>query len=76
MDKNIIKLHVLVDSREPSVSIARSYFVREDSFTLGEVAHIRDATFSASLLALLNLCAQNDQILTSVHYLSEEQLVC
>ncbi len=76
MDKNNIKLHVLVDSREPSVSIARSYFVREDSLILGEVAHIRGTTFSASLLALLNLCAQNDQILISVHYLSEEQLVC
>ncbi len=75
MDKKNITLHVLVDSREPSVSMARYYFAGESSLDLGEVVHIRGTTFAARLLALFNVCAPNDEILISVHYLPEEQLV-
>jgi len=74
MDKSRPKLHVLVDSRESSVSFARKYFSNSGVDVLGTVEHIRGITFSDRLESLLKGCSDGDEVLVAVHYLSEEQL--
>ncbi len=68
------KLHVLVDSRESSVSFARKYFSNAGVDVLGTVEHIRGITFADRLESLLRRCSDGDEILVAIHYLSEEQL--
>lgn len=68
------KLHVLVDSRESSVSFARNYFSNSGVDVLGTVEHIRGITFANRFESLLKCCSEGDGILVAVHYLSEEQL--
>lgn len=68
------KLHVLVDSRESSVSFARKYFINAGVNVLGKVEHIRGITFANRFESLLEDCSDGDEILVAVHYLSEEQL--
>ncbi len=73
MNDSLAKLHILLDSREPSVSFARNFY-RSGGYLLGEVEHIRGITFAERFKILLERCAIQDEILISVHYLSEEQL--
>ncbi len=73
MDKSRPKLHVLVDSREPSVSFAR-YFYSCSEYALGEVEHIREIAFADRFERLLRRCSLQDELLISVCYLSKEQL--
>lgn len=68
------KLHVLIDSREPSVSLAREYFRDSNFSTLGIVEHIRGVSFAERFGQLLRQCSMEDEVLISVHYLLEEQL--
>lgn len=67
-------IHILVDSREQSVSLARQYINGNSDVRLGEVMHIRGVTLAAQLQMVLARCAPGDDILISVHYLSIEQL--
>jgi len=73
MDKSLSKLRVLVDSRESSVSFARDFY-NNSQYVLGEVEHIREAVFANRLEYLLRRSTRQDEVLISVHYLSEEQL--
>jgi transcriptional regulator with PAS, ATPase and Fis domain len=68
------KLNILVDSREPSVSFARSYCNESGIHSLGVVEHIRVQNFAERLEALLLQCTEHDEILISVHHITEEQL--
>jgi len=74
MEESQKTLHVLVDSRETSVSFARKYFIYAGVDVLGIVEHIRGITFADRFEALINRCSAQDEILVAVHYLSEEQL--
>ena len=73
MDKSRPKLHVLVNSREPSVSFARDFY-NNSAYELGKVEHIREIAFADRLQHLLRNCSLQDELLISVCYLSKEQL--
>lgn len=68
------KLHVLVDSRETSVSYARHFFEKSEHKMLGMVEHMRGISFGERLQVFLDNCSKNDEIVVTVHYLPEEQL--
>jgi len=74
MNYSINKLHVLVDSREPSVSLAKCIFEEAKAQKLGRVEHIRESTFAERLRVFLEDCKSSDHIVISVHYLSESAL--
>ncbi len=67
-------LHILIDSREPSVSLAKSFFEETELKRLGRVEHIREHTFADRLKVFIEGCGTNDHIFVSVHYVSESQL--
>lgn len=73
-DREPRTIHILVDSREQSVSFARQYIQANQDISLGEVLHVRGATLVTQLQMLLDRCHLNDGILISVHYLSAEHL--
>ena len=75
MNTNFPKLHIFVDSRETSISFARSYFKNKDNLSLGVVEHVRGSGLAVRLAALLVNCSFDDRVLISVHYLSEEHLL-
>ncbi len=68
------KLHILLDSRESSVTFARKYFNNLNKCTLGIVEHIRSHVFTDRMQALLAQCSITDEILIAVHYLPQDQL--
>ena len=68
------KLHILLDSREPSVTSAKQFFERNRFRDLDMVEHIRDQTFPERWHHYLHKCAEDDHILIAVHFLSAEQL--
>ena len=74
MSEFIDKLYILTDSREPSVSFAKSFFEETKPRRLGRVEHIRENTFADRLKVFLEGCGTNDHIFISVHYISESQL--
>lgn len=74
MSESINKLSILTDSREPSVSLAKSFFEEAEPRQLGHVEHIRESTFADRLDVFLRNCGTNDHIFISVHYISESQL--
>lgn len=75
MDNSRPKIHVLVDSRESSVSFARSYYLQVSaSYSLGIVEHIRGTSFASRLKVLLAKSSKDDVILLSFHYLSRDNL--
>ena len=68
------KLHVLVDSREASVSFARNYFSRSRLTCLGVVEHIRPTTFADRFAHLLTQSSPHDEILIALLYLAKRHL--
>lgn len=68
------KLHILIDSRESSVSLARHFFNDLSNHTLGVVEHIRGHVFADRLKYLLERCSDVDEILVAVNYLPQDQL--
>lgn len=68
------KLHIIVDSREASVSFARHFFERSWIYPLGIVEHIRGSSFAERFALLMEQCLPGDAILISVQYLPENQL--
>lgn len=66
------KLHILVDSREPSVSFAKSFYEKSGKPTLGIVEHIREKTFTERFAVLLHTCRPVDKILISVHCVAKK----
>lgn len=74
MNTTQTKLHILLDSRESSVTLARDFFNSSDDHSLGLVEHIRGICFADRFEALLIHSSPRDKILVSVHHLPEEQL--
>ena len=74
MKKSKAKLHILVDSREASISKAKTFFEEMNFFRLGQVEHIRETTLTGRLRVFLEECDPKDHLLISVHCISEERL--
>ena len=74
MSEPISNLYILIDSREASVSLAKSFFEETEPRRLGRVEHIRENTFVDRLKVFLEDCETTDHIFISVHYISESQL--
>ncbi len=68
------KLHVLVDSRESSISGAMLYFQEQGQPELALVEHIRVTSFPQRFAVLLANCGAQDELLIAVQYLPPEQL--
>lgn len=68
------KLHILIDSRESSVSLARHFYNDLNNHSLGVVEHFRGLVFANNLKFLLERCSDLDEILVAVNYLPQDQL--
>lgn len=68
------KLHVLVDSREASVSFVRRYYRQSRLEGLGVVEHIRATTLADRLGRILAQSSTQDEIVIAVLYLGEVHL--
>ena len=68
------KLHILVDSREASVSYAKLIFDKSEDLQLGKVEHIRASTLAKRLEIISRTSFDKDLFLISVNWLSEEHL--
>jgi DNA-binding NtrC family response regulator len=67
------QLHILVDSREQSISYAR-HFYRRLGQQLGRVEHIRHASCSDRFEKMVACALPEDHVLVSTCFLAEEQL--
>lgn len=67
-------LHLILDSREQSISAARQFYVRAGQPRLGTVEHIRHCTFDQRFSLLMQTAAPGDQILVSLSALAPEHL--
>lgn len=65
---------MLVDSRETSVSFAKSFLMRSGIEVLGRVEHIRVMNFADRFATFLNMMIPGDVLLIAVHYLPADQL--
>lgn len=68
------KIHILVDSREPSISFAKLIFEETKFRSLGTVEHIRNITFVNRLQVLCDTSSPEDIIIIAVSWLSDGQL--
>ena len=68
------KIHILVDSRESSVSFARQIFNENSCLPIGEIEHVHADGFATRMQRVIEKCSENCEILISVFYLSIEQL--
>jgi len=67
-------LHVILDSREQSITAARQFYGRAGQPRLGTVEHIRHGTFGQRFSLLLQTAAPEDRILVSLSSLAPEHL--
>ncbi len=67
-------LHVLVDSREPSVTFARAFYQEIGRPGLGLVEHIRPRDFGDSLCRLVSTTGNSEAVLVAARYLNDDQL--
>ncbi len=74
MKTSSFKTHVLVDSREQSISCVKIFLEEETFWALGNVEHIRGITFADRFRVLCEKSSLEDNIIISVHWLPEEQL--
>ena len=68
------RLHILLDSREQSISCARRFYLRLKQPQLGIVEHIRPSSFSEHFKTILEHASAKDNIFISLHFVSGEQL--
>ncbi len=68
-----MQLHIITDSREPSLSLARKVYA-ESEYDLGKVIHCREIYFADCLTKMFAKCSGKDMILVSMSYISKEQL--
>lgn len=68
------EFHILVDSREPSVTQANLLFGQSGYEMLGRVEHIRAESISERFELMLDRSSRDDRFLISVSYISPEQL--
>lgn len=68
------RLHILLDSREQSISFAKQYYAQRDKPPLGNVLHIRPIDFAEHFKAILRQAKATDRVLVSLNFVSEDQL--
>lgn len=74
MERLMTRLHILLDSREQSISYARQFYRRLTQPPLGRVEHIRRMAFIDRFEKMITCAAPEDHVLVSLYFLDQEQL--
>jgi len=74
MIRNSPNLHILVDSREQSISYVRHFYRRLMRPSLDRVEHIRQETCFTRFEKMVSTARPWDHILVSVYFVSQDQL--
>jgi len=74
MSASLNRLHILLDSREQSISYARHFYQRLKQPPLGRVEHIRQETCFSRFEKTVATADPGDHILISIYFVSQEQL--
>ncbi len=67
-------LHLIIDTREQSISSAQQAYELKGRPPLGKVLHAQDGIILDELELLLKVCNNHDEILIAAHRLPEKQL--